>query len=329
MKGLLRQLIVMGFVGTTFYASAQDPSFTQFYSNPIYLNPAFAGSYGCPRIVANYRNQWPSLSGNYVTYAVGYDQYFKNISGGFGVIATHDMTGQATIQTSTLGLIYSYHLRIGRKFTMMFGAQAMWQQKFLDWNKLTFGDMIDPRRGFIYQTGDVQRGGSRGFFDALAGIVGFNEHFFFGAAVHHLNMPNESMIIGNSPLPMRFTGHAGAEIKLGGQSKYLNTTSIMPNVIYQYQNGFQELNIGTYVKYGIFTAGVWYRTSDAFITTIGINTGTFRIGYSYDVTVSKLNNGVSGGSHEVSLGLYLTCKKKSPQFRTIFALHSKEKKEKV
>ncbi|MBC9813241.1 type IX secretion system membrane protein PorP/SprF, partial [Crocinitomicaceae bacterium CZZ-1] len=28
-------------------AYSQDPSFTQFYSNPIYLNPAFAGSNGC------------------------------------------------------------------------------------------------------------------------------------------------------------------------------------------------------------------------------------------------------------------------------------------
>ncbi|WP_417266527.1 type IX secretion system membrane protein PorP/SprF, partial [Brumimicrobium sp.] len=28
---------------------AQDPQFSQFYANPIYLNPAFAGSHGCPR----------------------------------------------------------------------------------------------------------------------------------------------------------------------------------------------------------------------------------------------------------------------------------------
>lgn len=314
---IMKHCILFFCIFFTLNVSAQDPSFTQFYSNPIYLNPAFAGSHGCPRFAANYRNQWPSLSGNYVTYAVGYDQYFKNIAGGIGVLATHDMTGQGTIQTSMIGLIYSYHLNIGRKFKLMFGARAAWYQKFLDWDKLTFGDMIDPRRGFIYQTGDVPRGGSKGFFDASAGIVGFSKNFFFGVAAHHLNMPNESMIIGKSPLPMRFTGHAGAEIQLGGKSKYSNTTSIMPNVIYQYQNGFQELNIGTYIKYGIFTAGVWYRTSDAFITTIGINTGMFRVGYSYDVTVSELNNGVSGGSHEVSLGLNLACKKKIPSFRTI------------
>ncbi|MEN9999353.1 MAG: hypothetical protein RI922_2343 [Bacteroidota bacterium] len=303
------------FVLTT--AKAQDPAFTQFYANPLYLNPALAGSHGCPRFAANYRNEWPQLSGNYVTYSASYDQYFKNISGGFGVLATHDQQGQGTINTSMLGLIYSYHLTINRKWKMLFGARAAWYQKFLDWDKLTFGDMIDPRRGFIYSTGDVPRGGSRGFFDASAGMVIFNKHFFAGGAVHHLNRPNESMIIGDSKLPMRFTGHIGAEIPLGARSKYSNATSIMPNIIYQYQNGFQELNIGTYIKYGSFNFGAWYRNRDAFILTLGINTGKFKLGYSYDVTVSKLNNGVSGGSHEVSLGINLNCTTKPASFRTI------------
>jgi type IX secretion system PorP/SprF family membrane protein len=296
---------------------AQDPTFTQFYANPLYLNPALAGSYGCSRFALNYRNQWPQLSGNYLTYSASYDQYFKNISGGFGVLATHDQQGQGTINTTMLGLIYSYHLKVTRKFSMMFGARASWFQKSLDWDKLTFGDMIDPRRGFIYSTGDVPRGGSRGFFDASAGVVGYSKTFFFGFAAHHLNTPNESMIVGNSPLPMRFTGHMGAEIEIGKRSKYSTGTSIMPNVIYQYQNGFQELNVGTYIKYGAFNVGAWYRNRDAFILTIGINTGKFKLGYSYDVTVSKLNNGVSGGSHEISLGINLSCKTRPISLKTI------------
>lgn len=314
----MKKLIVLfSCVVVLFNSNAQDPAFTQFYANPLYLNPAMAGSNGCPRFGVNYRNEWPQLSGNYVTYSASYDQYFKNISGGFGVLATHDQQGQGTINTSMLGLIYSYHLTLNRKWKMLFGARAAWYQKFLDWDKLTFGDMIDPRRGFIYATGDVPRGGSRGFFDASAGMVIFNKNFFAGGAVHHLNRPNESMIIGESKMPMRFTGHIGAEIQLGQKSKYANSTSIMPNIIYQYQNGFQELNIGTYIKYGSFNFGAWYRNRDAFILTLGINTGKFKLGYSYDVTVSKLNNGVSGGSHEVSLGINLNCKSKPASFRTI------------
>ena len=319
-KSLLTLLTVLTIViisSVTSKSYAQDPQFSQFYANPIYLNPAFAGSHGCPRFAVNYRNQWPALSGSFVTYSASYDQYFDGINGGFGVIMTHDQQGKGTINHTTLSLIYNYHLKVNRKFTMMFAGKATWNQKSLDWDKLTFGDMIDPRRGFIYATGDVPRGGSRGFFDVSAGMVGFTDKFFFGVSAHHLNMPDESMIIGDSPMPMRFTGHAGAKIPLGGKSQYNNDISIMPNMIFQYQQGFMEMLIGTYVQYSAFTAGAWFRSRDAFILSAGINTGTMKIGYSYDITVSKINNGVSGGSHEISLGFDLVCKKKKPSFRTI------------
>ena len=116
MKGLTKILTALLLVLFAGNVSAQDPTFTQFYANPLYLNPAFAGSNGCPRFALNYRNEWPSLSGNYVTYSASYDQYFKNISGGIGVIGLHDQQGQGTIYTSMIGLIYSYHLKVNRKF---------------------------------------------------------------------------------------------------------------------------------------------------------------------------------------------------------------------
>ncbi len=313
-----KHAFILFFLAVSANFFAQDPTFTQFYSNPVYMNPALAGSSGCPRVALNYRNEWPQLTGNYITYAAAYDSYFKNISGGVGLVAMHDMQGQGTIQTSMIGASYSYYLKVNRKFRLMFGTQAAYYQKFLDWSKLTFGDMIDPRRGFIYQTGDVPRGnGRRGFFDVSAGLVGFSKNFYFGAAFHHLNRPDESLILGQSRLPIKVTGHIGANIKLGQRGRYSSTTFLSPNIIYQNQNGFQQLNVGAYLKYESFTIGAWYRNKDAFILTVGINTDNYRIGYSYDLTVSPLGNGISGGSHEVSLGINLKCKKPARDFRRI------------
>jgi len=313
----LKNLFLLGLFYVSFHSMAQDPTFTQFYSNPVYLNPALAGSSGCPRIALNYRNQWPQLTGNYITYAAAYDTYAKNLSGGVGIMAMHDQQGQGTIQTSMIAGTYSYYLKVNRKFRIMFGGQAAYFQKYLDWSKLTFGDMIDPRRGFIYQTGDVPRGnGSHGFFDVSAGMVGFTKNFYFGVAAHHLNRPDESMILGDSRLPIRVTGHMGANIKLGQRGRYSSSTTLMPNVIYQYQNGFQQFNIGAYLKYEAFTIGAWYRDRDAFIVSLGITTEKFRIGYSYDLTVSQLG-GVTGGSHEISMGINLKCKKRIKDFRGI------------
>lgn len=302
---------------------AQDPEFTQFYANPIYLNPAMAGTHGCPRLNLNHRNEWPSITGSFITNSISYDQYVNVLQGGVAFMVTNDMAGKNTINWSTINLAYSYHLNVTRKFSMLFGAQATWNQKFLDWNKLTFGDMIDPRRGFIYATGDVPRGnildngwGTRGFFDVSAGFVGFTKNFYFGFAAKHLNMPDESLILGSSRLPMRFTGHIGATIEFGKGSQYQNVTAISPNIIYTYQDGFMQLNTGIYLKYGVFTAGFWLRARDAFIMSVGIDSGTFKFGYSYDLTVSPLTN-ASGGSHELSVGLNFGCTKKPQKFRTI------------
>ena len=101
------------------------------------------------------------------------------ISGGIGVIATHDQQGQGTIFTSSLGLIYSYHLKVNRKFSMLFGAKAAMTNKYLNWDKLTFGDMIDPRRGFVYTTNDVPNGnGKKTGIDFSGGFLVFSKNFY-------------------------------------------------------------------------------------------------------------------------------------------------------
>lgn len=303
---------------------SQDPEFTQFYANPIYLNPALAGSHGCPRVNFNYRNQWPSITGAFVTNTVSYDQYVNAVHGGISVQLMNDAAGQNTVNWNALNLAYSYHLNVSKKYTFLFGVQAGWNQKFLNWNKLTFGDMIDPRKGFIYQTGDQPSGkvfengwGTKGFFDVGAGFVAFSENFYTGLSVKHLNRPDETLINSRgSNLPMRFTGHMGANIALGASSKYSNDVTISPNIVYTYQDEFMQLNLGTYVKYSILTFGAWWRQGDAFILSTGIDTGSFRFGYSYDITISPLSN-ASGGSHELSVGLNFNCKKPIKKFRTI------------
>ena len=126
---------------------AQDPHFTQFYANPIYLNPAFAGSAICPRVIMNYRNQWPAIPAAYVTYNASYDQYIKNMSGGVGLMLTSDNAGEGVLQTNTVSGIYSYSASISPSFSIKAGFQATLRQINLDWEKLYFGDQIDARLG--------------------------------------------------------------------------------------------------------------------------------------------------------------------------------------
>ena len=284
---------------------AQDAEFTQYYANPLYLNPAFAGTARCPRMVMSYRNQWPAMSGSFVTTAASYDQHVESLQGGLGLIVMNDQAGRGTLVTTTVSGIYSYQQAITRKFSVKAALQVTYLQKALDWSNLTFGDMIDPRRGFIYETQDIPRGGTVQAADFSGGLLGFSDKFYGGLAVHHLNEPNESLVLGTSRLPMKYTAHGGAVLPLQKSAKGVEAT-ISPNFLYRRQGEFQQLNLGVYVSKGPLVGGIWYRGilftdyRDAFIATLGVQTDLVKFGYSYDLTVSELTP-ATGGAHEVSM----------------------------
>lgn len=302
---------------------AQDVHFSQFFSNPVYLNPAFAGANVCPRIVLNFRDQWPSISGTFVSYSASYDQHFDKLAGGIGVLVMGDRAGQGTISTYSASLIYSYKLKVTRKFNMRFALQATYQQKTLDWSKLTFGDMIDPKYGFVYQTNETQPERlSKGVIDFSAGFIGYTDKLYFGFAANHVTRPYEGFI-SISRLPIKWTGHFGGYFDLKRKSRKVRSfgdIAISPNIIYQQQMQFHQLNYGMYLNYYPFVVGVWFRqcfkNADAFVFLFGLQHERIRVAYSYDLTVSKLAN-LSGGAHEVSLQLLLKCPEKTRIMRDL------------
>ena len=104
-------------------AISQDAEFTQFYSNPIYLNPAFAGTNNCPRLSTNHRSQWTGLPNVFNTTSFSYDQNINKIHGGFGVMVLSDRLNNA-IQNNKISGMYSYEIKISKKFTLRTGIEA-------------------------------------------------------------------------------------------------------------------------------------------------------------------------------------------------------------
>ena len=307
--------IITLILASGYNAQAQDPQFSQFYANPIYLNPAFAGTAFCPRIHVNYRNQWPAIPGSFVTYSASYDQYIKSISGGIGVYILSDVAGKGSLTTNRIAAMYSYSQALTRTLSLNFSLEASFFQKSVDWNKLTFGDMIDEKKGFIYETNDIQRSENVYKADFSAGALLYSPIYFVGLAVHHINQPNESLVLRDSKLPIKWTIHAGANINVGPQHNK-DDIVISPNILYQIQGDFQQVNIGIYAKKGPIVFGVWYRFSDAFIMLLGFEFQQFKIGYSYDLTTSDLST-ATGGAHEVSFAYRFDCQPKRRRFRTI------------
>jgi type IX secretion system PorP/SprF family membrane protein len=303
---------------------SQDPEFSQFYANPLYLNPALAGATICPRAVGNFRDQWPALGSAYVTYNAAYDQYVDAIHGGVGLLVTADRTGGGKLNTTQISLIYAYKFNITSKLTAAGAVQAGYYQRHLSWDNLIFEDMIDPRTGVVQPTKEAAPDNPTiGAPDFAAGIMlGYNEQYYGGIAVSHLSQPKFGFYSSNNTrLDMKFTVHAGGVINLR-ESGYGDDRefSISPNILYQQQFKFHQLNIGAYLTFDPLIVGLWFRhnfeNADALIPFVGVHYQNFRFGLSYDATISKLKS-ASGGAYEASASWQFPCIEKRRHIRAI------------
>jgi len=328
MSRLFCVLLTTALLLTSSMVSAQDAHFSQFYANPLYLNPAMAGTNVCPRIATSFRDQWPSVQGEFVSYTISYDQHFDKINGGIGILLFGDRAGQGTFNTYNANFMYSFKLKVTKKFNLRLALSAGYYQTSLDWNKLTFGDMIDPKYGFVYQTSELPPGDlAKGQFDFAGGMLGYFNNFYFGFAAHHIVPMYVGFISETYRLPIKFTAHVGGYFDLVRKSKKelsFGDISISPNIIYQQQMTAHYFNEGFYLNFYPFTVGLWLRHSlqniDAIIFTTGIQHDQFRIGYSYDITANGLS-GQSGGAHEITLQLLLRCPEKSRTIKDLECPH--------
>ncbi|MEZ4924560.1 MAG: type IX secretion system membrane protein PorP/SprF [Crocinitomicaceae bacterium] len=88
-------------------ALAQDIHFSQFYMNPVYLNPALTGNHDCNyRFSANQRSQWRSVSRPYNTIAMSAENRDGWILPGMyhGVNIFHDAAGDGNYRTIEFNL---------------------------------------------------------------------------------------------------------------------------------------------------------------------------------------------------------------------------------
>lgn len=291
--------------GSVDQLKAQDVVFSQFYANPLYLNPALAGNASDPRLTFNFRNQWPALNASFVTYSAGFDQHFDALSGGVGLHVLTDQIGSEAFRFTQVALQYAYNLNINRNLALRAGFQYAYANRSLNFNKLTFPEQIDRVSGIGGRpTGSEIPFGTKSVIisDFAAGLVLFSERFYFGAAAHHLTEPSQAFYRdADVPWRMRISVHTGANIPLTQAYSNAEPLTLSPNIIYIQQGNSQQINVGTYLSKGAISGGLWYRVNDAVIATLGFQRGQMRIGYGYDITTSKLSDARPGGSHEVSL----------------------------
>lgn len=291
--------------------NAQDPSFSQFFSSPLNVNPALTANINADwRLISNFRDQWIGPASPYVTGTVSFDsKIFQNkipnvekegniVGIGGMLMLDRTMSGVLNSTYASMNLSYSVKISETDQYTerISAGFGAIYGHRRIDYSRVNFEEQFTGN-GFNTNlpTGEAALSNMKPYVSATAGITYSAKtektNLDAGVAAFHLNKPKQTFLKDEKQfLAIRKVAHINFETFINERT-VLNT-----NGIYQFQKKASYFSVGGGVGYYVdnaaekmITAGLWYWSKNAVIPYVGLAYKDFQFGISYDITISKLN----------------------------------------
>jgi type IX secretion system PorP/SprF family membrane protein len=320
----MKRIIVscLAFVAMKGAMAQQSPQFTQFMQTGNIINPAMTGINRYTDFKLGYRKQWagvpnspttifasvsgqfgqgePSISlpvrgrlaSQFVTTKPEQKREAKHALGGFIIV---DQTTPTSLNMGNIS--YAYHLPLGEKWDLAFGAGVYLMQSVLNRDKLNVDLAEDPGIG----TGQSSKFNP----DMNAGVFLSNSNFFIGYSANYLFQNKIYSLSDNKTLVGQQKIHHFGQV--GGKFDLNESWFLSPALITKFVEG-APLSIDVNCRVGykdLLWFGPSFRNQDSFSALAGFHVSNFlTLSYAYDYTYSALNN-ASNGSHEVILGFRL------------------------
>ncbi len=268
-------LIAFGWIGTLF--AQQEPQYTHFMMNKMAFNPAYAGSQEVTTISLLGRMQWIGMERAPQTQTLyAHSPVFSDRVGiGGGLIRdTH-----GAISDYRANLAYAYRFRVlGGNLSL--GLQGVLHMQQVDWVSLDAneaGDLAVPTSN-----------SSKFLPNVGTGVYYYSKQLYAGLSVPNL-LRNNLIYYGANDVNATEVPH----VYFMTGAIFGNNIKIKPGVLFKYAPNAPldfDANISALFS-DRFWVGVTYRLDDAIAAMVGYQTGgPLRIGFSYDYTLSQLNN---------------------------------------
>jgi type IX secretion system PorP/SprF family membrane protein len=283
-------------------AEGQAYHFSQFYSTPLLVNPAFTGSTNGPyRLAGNYRSQWNAENSPYTTFTFSGDGHIltdrltEGNKLGIGGTFLNDKTLDGAVQTNIVAVSAGYHISLDPDGyqSVSVGFQGSYNENRIDFSRLHFenqfgNDGFDP----TVPVGENLQSGKKYYFDVNAGGMYTmsleDRSLFAGAAVYNIMKKEDNFLTEQFKKPMLLSVMAGGDLDLGvDHSLYFSGN-------FRQQSNNRELTVGMAYGffidpegYSAFRVGLWHRLQDALIPYAGFTYKGLQLGCSFDYTVSK------------------------------------------
>ncbi|MCO6481463.1 MAG: type IX secretion system membrane protein PorP/SprF [Flavobacteriales bacterium] len=276
----------------------QMAQYTQNVFNMFAINPAVAGSKDCIDVRLGYRQQWVGFPGAPTTGWATINaalkpkrpRAFRANRHGIGAFVESDDTGP--LGYTSFQLAYAYHIQMKQDVFMALGFFGGVRQE-----KFALGDVMamDNNDPVLLNSRSVMV-----YPDITPGIWVYGKSTWAGLSIQQL-LGNRVDGIGQDT---RLTRHYIASV--GHRYRITRKFSVVPSGLFKYSPGSplaMDLNAMFEYKRKL-GLGITYRNQDAVAFMIKVPfLKYFTLGYSYDITTSKLRVGGSN-THEIILGIY-------------------------
>lgn len=311
-------LLILGFTGQA-DLFAQDPVFSQFYSSPLYVNPALAGNGDASwRLVANHRSQWIGEGLDpLTTTSVSFDGKLIRQGGkesnyiGGGILFMQDKGLGGAYKSNSFSGIVSSHVSLDEDDNngLSLGLGATYTNTLIDFSQLSFSQQLSSS-GFnrALPTNEPNLSGIKPYFSMFAGVTYTyatgDDNFDIGVAGYRFMKTNQSAL--NDPTqvnPPRYNIHAGYQTYLS------NRLVFNSNVLYVIESGSNSYTAGINLGHildetetpTILNTGLWYRGNQAIIPYLGLSFRNLQAGLTYDINTSANSANSTLKTFEISL----------------------------
>lgn len=294
-KRIFLSILVFSFFQISF---GQDVHWSQFNDNQLFQNPGQAGHFdGDYRFIANYRDQWRSVTVPFSTFSMSADAKFKDY--GVGLLISHDQAGDGKFRTVEVQGNFSRLFKITKDsvHTIRPGINFGMNHRQINWDALYFDNQYN---GYIFDpsaaTNETYQSDRKTNISIGVGSLyewRKNERFkvLSGFGIYNLNRPNQGFYFDKIQRDIRFTLFAKGTFKINQK------WDAVPSLQFNNQGIYRELLLGGSAKYYLTSTtkvyqalygGIWYRNRDAAYLTFGYDYKDFFAGISYDINYSKL-----------------------------------------
>lgn len=304
MKKLIFSALIVAAAFTSLQAQ-QDPSYSMYMFNGLFINPAYAGSRDVLNVMGIVRDQWVGISGAPTTANISINSPLRRDQYALGLVISDDKIGLSN--TFTVTPSFAYRLRI-KQSRLCFGVQA----------SFAYYNQDNSNAELVATQADPVYAGNQNLFvpNFGFGIYAYGKRYFVGVSAPHL-LPTSlagktTLVLGNTPDAKMYNAYVLTAGYVIGKDPAI--VKFRPTILLKYQQGLYknipQIDISPAL---LFIDRVWlgltYRTGGnftyvgaAFVPFIQVKvTPQLEIGYSYDAELSTLRHYTSG-SHELMIG---------------------------